>query len=147
MPETKPTVESLLNVIREIKSENQRTAFKLNVLVDELKSKICQLEKEVTNRDNIIKKHSDDIKLLNVENKQLIQRVEQYEFEKLQHKKQEYDIEKILADEERDGVIFYLIRWTGYSEKYDLWIPESNISAEAIDAYKTHREKNIEEKK
>ena len=44
----------------------------------------------------------------------------------------EYDIEKVLAKQFRDGEWKYLVRWEGYPDERCTWEPRSNFKADNI---------------
>jgi hypothetical protein len=46
-----------------------------------------------------------------------------------------YKIDKISGKRVRRGILEYLVRWRGYSPKFDLWVPASSL--------KKHLEGNI----
>ena len=39
-----------------------------------------------------------------------------------------YRVEKILRKRKRRGVVEYFVKWKGYPDKLNIWVPESNIS-------------------
>ena len=39
-----------------------------------------------------------------------------------------YRVEKILRKRKRKGVVEYFVKWKGYPDKFNSWVPESNIS-------------------
>ncbi len=53
----------------------------------------------------------------------------------------EYEVERILKERKtRGGVTHYLVRWVGYGEEEDCWVPEYNMgnADEAIASFKAH---------
>ena len=39
-----------------------------------------------------------------------------------------YRVEKILRKRKRKGVVEYFVKWKGYPDKFNSWVPESNVS-------------------
>ena len=47
-----------------------------------------------------------------------------------------YEVEKILEHMTGpDGMVSFLIKWQGYSQKYNTWEPEDNLNDELIQEY------------
>ncbi|XP_031635904.1 M-phase phosphoprotein 8-like [Contarinia nasturtii] len=60
-------------------------------------------------------------------------------------KKQEYEVQKIIDDELRNGKKYYRIRWKGWGAKDDTWEPKSSLSCpEIIKAYESNKTDNEE---
>ena len=53
---------------------------------------------------------------------------------------EEYHIEKIVDERKRGRGYQYLVRWSGYSENDDLWLPQRELEdCEALDRWKARR--------
>ena len=39
-----------------------------------------------------------------------------------------YRVENVLRKRKRKGVVEYFVKWKGYSDKFNSWVPESNVS-------------------
>lgn len=40
-----------------------------------------------------------------------------------------YEVEEVLDEREENGVMFYLLRWKGYTADHDSWEPFDNLGA------------------
>jgi hypothetical protein len=41
---------------------------------------------------------------------------------------EEWEVEEILEKKKRAGKIWYLIKWVGYPEEYNEWVPKDNMA-------------------
>lgn len=56
-------------------------------------------------------------------------------------KKEEYEVQKIIDDEIRNGKKYYRIRWKGWSAKDDTWEPKSSLNCpDIIKAYESSKD-------
>ncbi|KIV98680.1 uncharacterized protein PV09_09560 [Verruconis gallopava] len=39
----------------------------------------------------------------------------------------EYEVEEILDEQRRQGAFWYKVRWKGWPEEYDQWLPQENL--------------------
>ena len=44
-----------------------------------------------------------------------------------------WEVERVLKRRRRLGVTEYLVRWAGWDEKYNSWVPEDDISEELLE--------------
>ncbi|XP_071843497.1 uncharacterized protein [Apostichopus japonicus] len=47
-----------------------------------------------------------------------------------------FPVEKVLKKRQKKGETQYLVKWQGYSSKYNQWVDAGSISKEAVDMYK-----------
>ena len=54
---------------------------------------------------------------------------------------EEYEIERILDSKQKRKKKFYLVKWTGYSDKFNSWVFEEDLgnAKELVDAF-NHRD-------
>lgn len=43
-----------------------------------------------------------------------------------------FEVEKVLGKREKDGHIQYLLKWCGYSTRYNTWEPERNLECDEL---------------
>ena len=48
-----------------------------------------------------------------------------------------WEVERVLKRRRRLGVTEYLVRWAGWDEKYNSWVPEDDISEELLECAAT----------
>ena len=41
---------------------------------------------------------------------------------------EEYEVEEVLRKERRRGAMWYLVKWKGWPEEYNEWLPEDNMA-------------------
>lgn len=86
---TKPTVKSLMDTIGKLKSEHQRTVFKLNKKIEKLSADLSFERQQNMEREN-------SILALQSENKELLSQIEPLKCKV--NSTREYAVEKILDD-------------------------------------------------
>lgn len=63
-------------------------------------------------------------------------------------KAEEYEVQKIVGDEIRNGKKFYKIRWKGWAPKYDTWEPKASLSCpDIIKSYENSKDEEYEVEK
>ena len=59
----------------------------------------------------------------------------------------EYEVEALLSERKRSGVVEYLVKFRGYSHDHDLWIPEKDLHASRlVNKWKREKQKKIRQK-
>lgn len=124
----KPSAETLLSIIRSLKSDHQKNIFKLSKENERLQQEISVLKKKSVDDD-------ENIKSLRAENETLTLRLREHECKASATKSQSnhnntkniYDVEKILADKMINKTKHYLVRWEGFDENHDSWEPRRNL--------------------
>lgn len=121
------------------------------------KKKINQLEAEMSdlkkiNSANVDKRAQNDktISKLNTENRELLARLKQVQQSandsvlseqnrsairnstQYDSADEEFEVEMILNDRMVKGQHEYLVRWKGYTAKYDLWVKKKDLSCSKI---------------
>lgn len=113
----KPTVESLLTVIKNLKSEHQKQIFKLSKENERLQKEISVLKRKSAEDERLKEKKSKSTET------------------ESRPKDNEYEVEMILADKLIKRQRHYLVRWAGFDESNDSWEPKRNIGHEALKEY------------
>ena len=44
-----------------------------------------------------------------------------------------FDVEKLLRERRQKDGIYYLVRWLGYSSRYDSWVHEIDVGQDLVD--------------
>jgi hypothetical protein len=58
---------------------------------------------------------------------------------------EEYRIEKIVDEQKRGRGYQYLVRWSGYSENDDLWVPQRELEdCKALNRWKARRAEEMQ---
>lgn len=150
MDNKRPTVSTLLSVIRTLKSEHQRYIFKLNKQNEKKQNELSALKKKCTDDNDIIQNLRD-------ENERLLLRLKQIESEgseestqtqntpKYEDSKDDqnvYEVDKIIGEKTIKRKKYYLVRWKGFDKEHDSWEPSRNLKCkEVLQAYEQSKRK------
>lgn len=131
-----------------MKSELQKMTKQINTQSAEmntLRSKLSEESAKYTEMNAQTEKKIFNLmrtkSLLEARNKQLQKGVDEQAAAKRRYANDSdddnvYEVEKLLDHKVENGVRSYLVRWTGYSPKYDSWEKESNLKCpEILSAY------------
>jgi len=57
--------------------------------------------------------------------------------------KAEFVVEKILKKRRRNGIVEYFLKWVGYDDSYNCWVPEFDVSLDLIQEFEQQHNKKI----
>lgn len=108
-----------------------RDVVAANVKIKELELEISQLK---TDHSKKVNEYEQNIFNLNHQKQILSARTEQLQLGLMQKDEtdNEFEVENIIADKMKGRTRLFLVRWKGYGEADDSWVPEFDLGCPAV---------------
>lgn len=135
---SKLSIKHLLETISDLKTEHQKTVFKLNKKNEKLAADLSAAREMNAENQNLVDKLQNEKKELVTEVKRLTDQINSAGVSTNAN----YAVEKILDDKVVNKKKYYLVHWKGYDENEDSWEPAKNLNCPyLVDKYNESKKK------